>query len=75
MKTKESEPKLQFHPILQRFCVSNKEKKSDGMKLTPTQHLPDIGCTTLPTTDLTLRKFDDTLSKIEIQDVCGSKQI
>ena len=44
--------------VFQSFCVSNK-KNSDGKKLTPTQHLHDIGCRTLPTAILTLIKTDD----------------
>ena len=32
-------------------CVSNR-KKTDGKKLTPTQHLPDTECGTLPTKNL-----------------------
>ena len=54
------------------FCVSNK-KKSDGKKLTPTQHLPNKRCGTLPTTILTLIKTDDAKTKMEFQDMCGSK--
>ena len=38
------------------FCVSYK-KKSVGKQLTPTQHLPDIGCGTLPNKILTLIKL------------------
>ena len=42
------------------FCVSNR-KKSDGKPVTLTQHLPDIGCGTLPNTILTLIKTDNAL--------------
>ena len=48
-------------------------KKGDGKKLTHTQHLPNNRCGTLPTTILTLIKTDDAKSKIEFQDMCGSK--
>ena len=56
----------------QCFCVSNK-KESDWKKLTPTQHLPNIGCGTLPPTFLKLIKTNNASSKIEFQDMCGSK--
>ena len=49
------------------------KKKSDGKKLTPTQHLPDNDCGTLPTIVLTLIKTDDAYSKVEFRDMCGSK--
>ena len=58
--------------FLHCFCVSN-TKKSDAKKLKPTQHLPDIDCGTLPTTILTPFKTDYTQSKIDFQDMCGSK--
>ena len=58
--------------FLESFCLSNK-KKSDGKKLTPTQHLPNISCGTLPTTILTLIRTDNVWSTIELQDICGSK--
>ena len=58
--------------FLQCCCVSSK-KKSDRKKLTPTQHLLDISCGTLPTTILTLIKNDEAHSKIEVQDLCGSR--
>ena len=51
----------------------NNKKKSGGKKLTLTQHLPDFGCGTLPTTVLTLIKADDAESKINFQVMCGSK--
>ena len=47
-----------FFLFLQCFCVSNK-KKSDGKKLTTTQHLPDIECGTLPTKILNLIKTEN----------------
>ena len=56
----------------QCFCVSNK-KKSHGKKLTPTQHLPDIGFGTLLTTVLAFIKNDDAWSKIDFQDMYRSK--
>ena len=48
------------------FFVSNKEKKSDGEKLTPTQHIPVSGGGMLRTTGLTLIKTHDARSKIKI---------
>ena len=58
--------------ILQCFVVSNK-KKSEGKKLTHTQHPPNIGCGSLPTTISALIKTDNAYSKLDFQDVCGSK--
>ena len=52
--------------------MSNK-KKSHGKKLTPTQHLPDIGFGTLLTTVLAFIKNDDAWSKIDFQDMYRSK--
>ena len=52
----------------------NNKKKIDGNKLTPTHHLPDIGCGALPTTILTLIKIDNPLSKIKFHDISGSKR-
>ena len=59
VETEENALYLEFYPFsLMFFCESNK-KKSDGNQLTPTQHLPDIGCGTLPNTILTLIKTDN----------------
>ena len=58
--------------FLHYFCVSN-TKKSDGKKLTPTQHLPNIACGTLPTIVLTPFKTHYAQSEIDFQDMCGSK--
>ena len=59
--------------FFQCFCVSDK-KNSGGKNLTLTQYLADFGCGMLPTTVLTLIKTDDAESKIDFQDMCGSKQ-
>ena len=58
--------------FLQCFCVSNK-KESDWKKLTPTQHLPEFECGTLPTKILKLIKTENAYSKIDFQDIWRSK--
>ena len=59
--------------ILYYLCVSNKERKSDGKKLTATENLSIIECGTLPTTVLIPEKTDDAWSKVEFQNMSGSK--
>ena len=63
--------KIPIH-FSQCFCVSSNQK-SKGDKLTPTQHLPNINCRSSPITVNTVIKTDDAFSKIEFQDLCGSK--
>ena len=49
--------------FLKSFCVSNKEMKGDGKKLTRTQNLRKNGYGGLPATALTPTKTDDVRSK------------
>ena len=63
---------MEFHQLFLSSRESYK-KKSNGNKLTATQHLPDIGCGTLPTTILTLNKTDNASAKIKFQHMCGPK--
>ena len=58
VKTKGNPLYLEFHLFFQCSCVSIK-RESDCKMLKPTQHLPDIGCGTLPTTTLTFIKTDN----------------
>ena len=55
--------------------LSEQQEEDRWKKLTPTQHLPDIGCGTLPTTVFTLTETDEATNRKSNFKTCVTQNI